>query len=85
MRGRTQGRLLHWWAPGVETKKAIPASHPEISARFLKETSLKKRSTLLPDVDWLDCNVRQENLNTLGQPIMLQLCAAQWTRAHLCA
>ena len=63
--------MLHW-SPAVETKKAVPASHPAISARFVKESSLK-RDTLLLDVDMMDCAVRQENLNIRGEPIMLQL------------
>ena len=32
-----------------------------------------KRTALLPDIDMIDCAVRQENLNWAGQPIMLQL------------
>jgi hypothetical protein len=47
---RTQGRLLHWSPadPDVEQlKKAVPASHPNISARFVKETALHKRGTFL--------------------------------------
>jgi hypothetical protein len=42
--------LLHWSPadPDVEqSKKAVPASHPNISARFVKETALHKRGTLL--------------------------------------
>ena len=73
---RTQGRLLHWCPtdPDVEeSKKAVPASHPNISARFVKESALQKRGTFLPDVDMMDISVRQENLNARGQPIMLQL------------
>jgi hypothetical protein len=27
----------------------------------------------LPDIDMMDCQVRQENLNMRGEPIMLQL------------
>ena len=73
---RTQGRLLHWCPtdPDVEeSKKAVPASHPNISARFVKESALQKRGMFLPDVDMMDISVRQENLNARGQPIMLQL------------
>ena len=76
MRFRTQGRLLHWSPadPDMEqSKKAVPASHPDISARFVKESALKKRGTFLPDVDMMDISVRQENLNARGNPIMLQL------------
>ena len=34
---------------------------------------MEKRTALLPDIDMIDCAVRQENLNFAGQPIMLQL------------
>lgn len=50
----TQGRLLHW-SPSdaaVEgSKKAVPASHPGLCARFVKETALLKTGALLPDID----------------------------------
>ena len=77
MRLRTQGRLLHWCPPeaaaeGSRKSLAVPASHPSLCARFVKETALQK-SSLLPDIDMIDCAVRQENLNFAGQPIMLQL------------
>ena len=51
---RTQGRLLHWSPadPDVEqSKKAVPASHPNISARFVKETALHKRGTFFPPLN----------------------------------
>ena len=51
----------------------MPASHPDISARFVKESAVQKRGQLLPDIDFMDCLVRQENLNIRGEPIMLQL------------
>ena len=73
---RTQGRLLHWCPadPDVEeSKKAVPASHPNILARFVKESALQKRGTFLPNVDMMDIAVRQENINARGQSIMLQL------------
>ena len=34
---------------------------------------MQKRSQWLPDVDFMDILVRQENLNIRGDPIMLQL------------
>ena len=50
----TQGRLLHW-SPSdaaVEgSKKAVPASHPGLCARFVKETALQQTGALLPDID----------------------------------
>ena len=69
----TQGRLLHWAPTNAEgMKKAVPASHPDISARFVKESSVSKRQ-LLPEIDTMDVQVRQENLNIRGAPIMIQL------------
>ena len=52
---------------------AVPASHPSLCARFVKEAAVQKRTALLPDIDMIDCAIRQENLNFAGQPIMLQL------------
>ena len=69
----SQGRLLHWSPAEVEGSKAVPASHPDISARFVKESAVQKRGQWLPDIDFMDCLVRQENLNIRGDPIMLQL------------
>ena len=79
MRLRTQGRLIQWSPPeaaaerGSKKALAVPASHPSLCARFVKETAMEKRTALLPDIDMIDCAVRQENLNWAGQPIMLQL------------
>ena len=69
--------MLHWYPPDSAAegskKSAVPASHPSLCARFVKETALEKRSAFLPDIDMIDCAVRQDNLNFAGQPIMLQL------------
>ena len=85
----TQGRLLHWSPAEVEGSKAVPASHPDISARFVKESAVQKRGQLLPDIDFMDCQVRQENLNIRGDPIMLQLplvpAYAPSSRQQLCS
>ena len=62
----SQGRLLHWSPPEVEGSKAVPASHPDISARFVKESAVQKRGQWLPDIDFMDILVRQENLNIRG-------------------
>ena len=56
----------------VELKKALPSSHPELIARFLKESSVSKQQ-LHPDLDHIDLQVRQENLQVRGDPVMLQL------------
>jgi hypothetical protein len=47
----TQGRLLSWEPDrAVTDKKAVLASHPELQARFLRESALRKE-TFLADVD----------------------------------
>ena len=56
----------------VELKKALPSSHPELPARFLKESSVSKQQ-LYPDIDHIDLQVRQENLQVRGDPVMPQL------------
>ena len=63
------------WAPcKISTKKAILASHPELAARFLKESS-KGKKELFPEIDHMDLIVRQETLPMVaGHPVMLQLC-----------
>ena len=37
------------------------------------KTKTNKRGTFLPDIDMIDCAVRQENIHARGDPIMLQL------------
>lgn len=71
----TQGRLMYWHPSNLSQKrKALPASHPELMARFVKETALKK-SELVADLDHMDITARQETLTTIpGQPVLLQLC-----------
>jgi hypothetical protein len=39
----TQGRLMCWDPSVAEAGKAVPASHPELLARFVKESSLAKQ------------------------------------------
>ena len=40
----------------------------------MKESALTKTSSLwLPDIDMIDCEVRQETLKVTGEPVMLQL------------
>ena len=71
-----QGRLF-WWAPGsVDSKKTLPASHPEVLARFVKEASTSK-AELLPDIDTLDIQARNEPLRVRGEPQM-----ALWERVR---
>ena len=68
----TQGRLLYWHPASVESKKALPASHPELLARFAKESSMHKRE-MYPEIDHIDVTARQESLTVCGAPILLQL------------
>ena len=69
----TQGRLMCWNPQRTEKGKALYSSHPELSARVVKESSLQKRE-MFPDVDHIDVNARQETLSSLqGQPALLQL------------
>ena len=72
----TQGRLLCWHPCGesqAKRRKVLQASHPELSCRFVKESSLGK-SGMMADIDHLDIVPRAETLNTVpGQPVMLQL------------
>ena len=50
----TQGRLMHWNPGATESARfALPASHPELLARFVKESSLEKPE-MLPEIDHLD-------------------------------
>ena len=52
----TQGRLLCWHPcgeQGEKRRKIVPASHHDLSCRFLKETS-KTKTELLADVDFID-------------------------------
>jgi hypothetical protein len=41
--------------------------------RTQNKTKTNKRGTFLPDIDMIDCAVRQENIHARGDPIMLQL------------
>ena len=47
----------------------LPASHPELLARFVKEGSTSK-AELFPDIDTLDIQARNEPLRVRGEPQM---------------
>jgi hypothetical protein len=67
----TQGRLMQWFPGATENKRrAVPAYHHDLLARFVKENSLSKPS-MCPDLDYIDVGARQENLAVRGEPIML--------------
>ena len=70
----TQGRLMSWGPERIENnKKAVLASHPELTARFVKQTSVH-RSELHPEIDFMDISPRQETLTAIaGLPVMLQM------------
>ena len=57
----------------VVVSVADSIQHSKQALRFVKESSLNKRSQFLPEIDMMDCHVRQENLSIRGDPIMLQL------------
>jgi hypothetical protein len=55
-----QGRILSWTPSAVDCRRALSAGHPELSVRFVKETALQSRSSLVPEVHFLDLSVRQD-------------------------
>ena len=60
------------WHPDREPtdKKVLLASHPELQARFLRESALRK-STFLADIDFIDVTTRSEIMNSVqGAPAM---------------
>ena len=68
----TQGRLLSWAPALVESRKALSAGHPELTARFAKESAMGS-AFMVPEVDFLDLSVRQETIHVRGEPVLLQL------------
>ena len=80
----TQGRLLQW-SPDMdasEKKKALLASDPDLQARFLRESALRKPS-FLADIDFLDCTIRSEIMTSVqGAPAMTGGGADTSRRSH---
>jgi hypothetical protein len=70
----TQGRLISWAPEKPDNeKKAFLASHPDLTARFVKEASVG-RPELVADLDFIDVAPRQENLTLIpGMPVMVQM------------
>jgi len=66
----TQGRLLYWFPDKLpQKKKAISASCPDLTARFMKEASMTK-TEMLADIDFVDVTPRSENINNVpGNPV----------------
>ena len=69
----TQGRLLYWSPGQVESKRALSSTHIGLMARFVKESSMKARAELLPDIDFMDVQARAENLACSGEPLLIQM------------
>ena len=70
----SQGRLMYWTPSKVDGNRPIPSSHPELMARFVKESSLTAKTELLPDVDFIDVSVRNETIQAMsGEPVLVQL------------
>ena len=64
---------MYWHPKKTENRRlALPASHPDIMARFLKESSVNRRENF-PDVDHIDVQVRPETLRSAGEPVILQV------------
>ncbi len=64
---------MYWHPKKTENRRlALAASHPDIMARFLKETSTQK-AELFPDVDHIDVQVRPGTLRSRGELVLLQL------------
>ena len=68
----TQGRLLYWHPGSVASRKVLPASYPDLLARFAKESAMSKRE-MFADIDHMDVTARQESLAVRGDAILLQL------------
>lgn len=65
-----------------EKKKALLASHPDLQARFLRESALRKPS-FLADIDFLDCTIRSEIMTSVqGAPAMTGGGADTSRRSH---
>ena len=68
----TQGRLLSWTPASVQNKKALSAGHPELTARFAKESAMGAPS-MVPEIHFMDLAVRSETLHVRGEPVLIQL------------
>ena len=69
----TQGRLLYWHPGSVERRKALASSHPELLARFAKESAFARKDELLQEVDFKDILARPEGLKGCSGAAMVQL------------
>ena len=68
----TQGRVTCWSPDVVNPKKAVKASHPDITIRFTKEKSLLKKE-MFPEIDFMEVMARPETLAIQGKPVLLQV------------
>ena len=63
-------------APQKRTYKTLSFVGPVVAIllrRFVKESSMKARAELLPDIDFMDVQPRAENLACSGEPLLIQL------------
>jgi hypothetical protein len=58
----TQGRLLYWHPGFVEKSKFLPASHPDLLVRFVKENAYAAQRELVEEVHFMDFPARSEIL-----------------------
>ena len=82
----TQGRLLYWYPDRLpEKRKCVSASCPDLTARFMKETSMTK-TEMLADIDFVDVNARMESINNVpGNPVQfLVTLKRQCTNTQTC-
>ena len=64
---------MYWHPASSDKGKALYSSHPELLARFVRESAFNRR-VMFPDIDHVGATGRQETLVSFqGQPALLQL------------
>ena len=71
----TQGRLYHWYPRDVQKRKHLRANHPDLLARFVKESAYsdETKKTLIAEVDFMDIQPRPTPLAGIAATSMVQL------------
>ena len=69
----TQGRLLYWHPGFVEKGKALLASHPELLARFVRESAYNEERELIQEVHYMDIPARPQVLKGEAGTSMVQV------------